>query len=331
MSIYTAGGLNSKFEKASAASIKKIAGQMERLQGEIVAIMERALSTPKRAGTYWKAVERELFLKYQEINGVYWNYASSAIPSSYAASLASIGKTISDTKKIAETAKKSARTLANSQASIQITTALVEDAVAAMQAATAGGYANARRITRMTQQALIEEWSIDAALARSISDGKGIEAFTRNLASANPEYARLLEQFKGERVVKAGSKTFTAEYYAELVARTKFHEAQAHAALQQAANHGTDLVVVSNHNTPTAICQPYEAKTFSISGKDKRFPILDQAPPFHPNCLHLLFPVFESAMIIDGTLAGQSAFSLGKSDRPPVPAGFVPIADRGVA
>lgn len=303
--------------------------KMVKLQGEIVEILKEAISTPSRAGSYWTAVERELALKYNEINAAYFNFASADIPRSYNASLASVNKQIADTKKIQATASRTVRQLANSAASSQITNALIVDAVSGMEAATASGYRNARRITRATQQAIIEEWTIDAAVSESFARGNLVGEFPKTLAARSPEYANLLEAFSNERVIQAGSKTFTPEYYAELVSRTKFHEAQSHAALQTAKNYNTDLVVISNHNTKTAICQPYEAKTFSISGKNQLFPVLDQTPPFHPNCLHLTFPVFEETMEADGTLGGQSAFSKGNADKPPVPAGYIPIADRG--
>ncbi len=331
MSIYTAGGPDSAFERASNLSLKKITPQMRALQKEISATLLEGLSTPNRKTSYWRAIETKLARQYNAINASYFNYAGSAIPRSYGSSMAAIGKTIEDTKKIQATARRTVSQILKSPATAQITRALVVDAAASMQAATKAGMANARRLTRMTQQGIISEWTVDAAVAEAYGRGNLIGKFPDILASRSREYAHLLESFRGERVIQAGARTFTPEYYAELVARTKFHEAQSIAAIQQAKNYNTDLVVVSNHNTTTEICQQYEAKTFSISGKDPRFPVLDQSPPFHPNCLHLTFPVFEEAMIIDGTLHGQSAFSKGNATRPPVPKGFIPISKRGPA
>ncbi len=128
--------------------------------------------------------------------------------------------------------------------------------------------------------------------------------------------------------VQAGNRKFSPSYYAELVARTKFHEAHSIAAVSQAGNYGTDLLQVSSHNTPTAICVPFEGKIFAVGGGDKRFPPLSDTPPYHPNCLHLLFPTFVEAMEVQGTLDSFSAFSRGKISRPPVPAGFVPVGQR---
>jgi len=113
-----------------------------------------------------------------------------------------------------------------------------------------------------------------------------------------------------------------------MVSRVKFHEAQSAAARQTAANYDTDLIRISTHNTTTAICQEYEGKIFSISGKDKRFPILDQSPPFHVNCLHYETVTFEESLLAQGALDKYSEFSLGETDRPPTDPGFVPVSKR---
>lgn len=330
MSVYTAGGPHSGFEKAATTSLKKISPKMVRLQKEITAIMSDALAHPQRSGAYWRGVETKLAQKYNQIQKAYWQYAGTAMPASYRASLVDVAAQLAKSKSYLGTARRTVAQLVRSPATAQITNALLTDAVASMDAAIAGGMRNARRLTRMTQQAIIQEWTLDAAVAESFGRGNVAGSFADTLAKRSPEYARLLESFEGQRVIQAGSKTFTPEYYAELVSRTKFHEAQFIAAKQQATNYNTDLVVVSNHNTTTVICQQYEAKTFSISGKSKQFPVLDQGTPFHPNCLHLTYPVFEEAMIIDGTLEGQSQFSLGKSNAPPVPAGFIPVSKRSL-
>jgi hypothetical protein len=134
-----------------------------------------------------------------------------------------------------------------------------------------------------------------------------------------------------KQFVQAGRYKYKPSYYAEMVSRTKFHEAHSYAAVATAGNYGTDLVIISAHNTRTEICLDYEGKVFSLSGGDQRFPRLDQFPPFHPNCLHLMFPQFESGMLVQGTLKQFSDFSLGKAARPPFPKSFIPVSKRGAA
>ena len=190
------------------------------------------------------------------------------------------------------------------------------------------GKNNVTRITRLTQQSLLNERIIDATVAEAFNLGNLRKAATTLQTMFESD---LLDMAANKRFVQAGSKKFTPSYYAEMVTRTKFHEAHSFAGLAQAKNYGTDLVQVSSHNTTTAICLPFEAKVFSVSGKDPRFPPLTETPPYHPNCLHLIFPTFESAMEVQGTLKAFSAFSEGRISRPPVPAGFVPIDKRNIA
>ena len=329
MSVYTAGGPNSGFEKAAGKAISGMQDKLDAISGNISSILKKAIYNPKRANSYWVAVEAELQAEYKKLSAVFEANIEKTIPAMYKGSLADVKKRIDSVKKITATASRTVTQIYNSQATSQLMGALITDATTAMDAAVTGGYKNAKRLTRATQQTLISEYTIDAAVAEAYASGDLINNFVDTLLRRSPEFADLYNSMVDEkRVIQAGRYKYKPEYYAELVARTKYHESQSYAAMAQAKNYGTDLVVVSNHNTRTAICQPYEAKTYSMTGKDKRFPVLDQAPPFHPNCLHLLYPVFSDAMEIDGTLEKQAEFSMGKTDRPPVPSGYIPLSER---
>ena len=202
------------------------------------------------------------------------------------------------------------------------------DASAAFKTSAVTGLNNMVRLTRMTQQALISESLIDITVAEGFRFG---DLRKSSRALSGELYSNLLGQVEGKQFIQAGKMHYTPDYYAEMVSRVKFHEAHSYAAITQAKNYGTDLVQVSSHNTTTEICQQYEAKIYSMSGKDKRFPILSISPPYHVNCLHLIMPTFVSAMEVQGTLDSFSAFSKGRIDKPPIPSGFVPVASRGVA
>jgi hypothetical protein len=215
--------------------------------------------------------------------------------------------------------------LIDTNASSQIVAALWSDATDSFLSAALTGQRNVHRFTRLTQQALVNEALLDVDVAIAFQEGNLGRAITSITARFSPDSDSLL---KDRAYVQAGARRMRARDYAELVARTKFHEAASAAAVQQARNHGTSLVQVSTHNTTTEICQQYEGKIYSLNGDDPRFPPLGEVPPFHPNCLHLILPTFESAMQSQGTLDKFADFSQGKTDRPPVPAGFVPIKER---
>lgn len=323
------GGPFSESEKAFNREFAALKVSIKKHTERIHTIIENSLKAPKRSNVYWKAVKKDLDYEYAQLYKIYGDWNSKHIPLMYQSQLSAVNKQISKMANVATTATKTISELMAGQAAKQITSALYQDSMASWLSSLTAGKTNILRLTRMTQQALIEEWTIDKAVAKSIEDGN-LRYFAGKLAQNSPQYAKLLEAHEAERYIQAGAKKFTPEYYAEMVARVKFHEAQSSAALAQAVNYGTDLMVVSSHNTQTKICLQYEGKIFSISGKDARFPPLTAYTPFHVNCLHLMFPQFESALEASGTLSGFSEFSQGKTETPPAPASFIPASKREV-
>jgi hypothetical protein len=87
-------------------------------------------------------------------------------------------------------------------------------------------------------------------------------------------------------ITKSNGAKLRAEDYAQLVARTKLREAHSNGALNRYAENGQDLVEIPEHHPTCHICAPKQAKVYSISGKDDRFPalrLIGGGPPFHPN------------------------------------------------
>lgn len=87
--------------------------------------------------------------------------------------------------------------------------------------------------------------------------------------------------------------------YAETVARSTVREVTNTATIKQVQELGYDLVKISSHTGACPICQKYEGRVYSISGKDKRFPRLDVAfssgyANIHPRCRHVLEPYIET-------------------------------------
>jgi hypothetical protein len=327
------GGKYSQFESRYKDSIKKLSNSIQYRTERITTILLKAYNKPKPGARYWNAVRAELDIQYRELQSLYNTWARKAIPISYRASVKELMTRLNRSKTIAARATVSYSTLVNNTRSQQIVNALFRDAVTDWVGALNAGQANLNRLTRRTQQLLIQESFVDISVANAIESGNLMNnTFVSTLPVTDTLSDQLIAASKmidGELYVQAGSKRFTPNYYAEMVTRTKFHEAQAFGAIQTARNYKTSLVHVSAHNTTTAICQLFEGKVFSIGGQDPRFPRLETAPPFHPNCLHLLFPVFSSAMEVTGTLEDWEKFSKGESNRPPAPANFVPVSDRG--
>jgi len=77
--------------------------------------------------------------------------------------------------------------------------------------------------------------------------------------------------------------------YTEMVARTTTMEAHLQGTANRLVEQGHDLVKVSTHLGACELCQPWQGKILSITGKTPGYPTLEEAKAaglFHPNCRH---------------------------------------------
>jgi len=77
--------------------------------------------------------------------------------------------------------------------------------------------------------------------------------------------------------------------YTEMVARTTTMQAHLEGTANRLVEQGHDLVKVSTHRGACELCQPWQGKILSITGKTKGYPTLEEAKAaglFHPNCRH---------------------------------------------
>jgi hypothetical protein len=153
------------------------------------------------------------------------------------------------------------------------------DAAADLNAAADSLGANAERILRKTAQLELAESEINKVIAGGIIEGKPREAI-RELK------AELVKVNKGN-LVTAGSMTFDAGYYAEMVIRTKTREAVTTARHQRFAQLDLDLVSIVGR-VSDSFCTAFLGQVFSLSGNHPKYPAYDSlpggGPPFHPNC-----------------------------------------------
>lgn len=126
-----------------------------------------------------------------------------------------------------------------------------------------------------------------AAIAQDIANGSLIQSRHKSALK------QLLEAHSEEKMTVINGKNWKTEKYAEMLARTTNITANSETNLIIAENSDTDLVRISDHNTKTPFDAQFEGRIFSINGKDTRFPRLLYKPPYHPNCLHIMQPVFE--------------------------------------
>ncbi len=320
------GGQHSLFEKQFNLRFKRLDKALDRIENRILSILTKSMNNPELTATYWNNVRRSIDVQYAQMVSVFDDWAKKEIPLAYRRSIRSMSKRINATKNIANVASKNTIQMIHARGSAQVMGLLYQNAVEDFLSASVMGRKNVRNFTRLTQQKLIADSIIDLELSATFIEtgnlGKAVSGLSSNL------WNKAAETLDGKRYVQAGARKYKPSYYAEMVGRVKFHEANSEAALMTAANYETDLVQVSSHNTTTTICLEFEGKIFSISSKDTRFPSLMEVSPYHVNCLHLMHPTFEGAMKINGTLDSFSAFSKGEISRPPIAASFIPISER---
>lgn len=150
-----------------------------------------------------------------------------------------------------------------------------------------------RNLERFVRQAKVTQLQ-DQMMSRAVAQGL-IEGQTGRSVAANISQQLIRDLGEG-KLVQAGARKFTPEYYAELVARTRTREAASLGTLQSGVSAGIDLFRVSLHpheDRSGDRCPEFAGKIFAASGGHKDFPPLEMLPPFHPNCTHTITPVVE--------------------------------------
>lgn len=90
--------------------------------------------------------------------------------------------------------------------------------------------------------------------------------------------------------ININGRNYNVKKYSKMVARTRLRKVQSRAVLRMCEEYNNDLVQISDHGTISERCLPFEGNVYSVSGKDKEYPVLPEPPPFHPNCQHNLSP-----------------------------------------
>ena len=324
--IFNSGGANSLFEKDYVTKLKPLIIKLNRQELLLREYLLRAIKSNQSTSIYWDKIRRDIRIIYAEMAKIFDSWSETFIPQRYTMSLKQIQHKITSSR-ILDLPLRNLTTLLKTNPIAQTMKLLYLDATSTYNAALVAGQNNILRFTRLTQQILLNESVINQTVAEAAIAGN-IRGSVGNLSGSL--WSKLAEQVNDLKFVQAGKYKYRPDYYAEMVSRVKFHEAHSYATIHQAANYETDLVQVSSHNTITPICIPFEGKVYSISGNSKLFPPLFDMPPYHPNCLHLLYPTFMSGMEAQGVLDEFSEFSLGNSFAPPVPANFVPLNLRSI-
>jgi len=103
---------------------------------------------------------------------------------------------------------------------------------------------------------------------------------------------RVLNEFANRGVsgfVDKSGRSWNLKTYAEMATRTTAARARIDGSLNRFQQNGEDLVVVSAHAESCPICDPWEGRILSISGRSEEYPSVSEAEAdglFHANCTH---------------------------------------------
>jgi len=212
----------------------------------------------------------------------------------------------------------------NNQVNTATKANLVRDFNATMFTGLDMGLRTIFNLINLTQQIRIAEKSIEKAIGESA--GKSTFQVKKDIQKSLMRTA--LDKKYITIVNKNGDLNhWQTSKYADMVARTKLSEAQGLSTMNTGLAFGSDLIQISDHNTTTPICIPFEGKIFSISGTDPDFAPLVQLNPFHPNCQHVSTVVFREILEQRG-IKKYSEFSLGETQVNPTRKSHVPYSQR---
>jgi len=153
---------------------------------------------------------------------------------------------------------------------------------------------HARRVLRQARAAKLEESTINEVIGRGLVQGETLLQTSRNLRR---EIQKNLEGGAKVEVHCKDGKTrlYDPDYYAEMVAQTRTREATTQANINGAVEFGVTLFQVSFHEGACDYCVPFQGKVYSLDGKEGGFPKLEEKPPYHPWCRHVLVPFVAEA------------------------------------
>lgn len=320
-----------KYDNQFHRKFSSLEKQLNRHEKRISIIMENALNTSRTDNKYWNSVRTELNKEYAAVSKLTSDWSKEEIPKQYRFVVKEQMARSKRIKSKTNQAKKSVTQLLNSTKSKQIQAALTQSAIEDINQGLALGRRDLNRLLGQTRQSLIAESVIDTGVASAVEQGN--VALSKVLSQRGTVANKLLTANDNNRYITIINKNnepirYRISYYSEMVYRVKWHEAQSAAVRTNNANWGTDLIRVSSHNTTTEICQQYEGKVMSLTGKNKDFPIADQLPPYHVNCLHYITTTFEEALKVQGVYNEYAQFSNNEASIPPGQTGFVPVKDR---
>jgi hypothetical protein len=92
----------------------------------------------------------------------------------------------------------------------------------------------------------------------------------------------------GAKLIQINGRNYDAGKYSELLIRTESRAAHSQATVQRLRDNDHDVIQITDHSTSCDICSQWDGNKYSLSGETEGYEVLDEYPPFHPNCRHLI-------------------------------------------
>lgn len=166
----------------------------------------------------------------------------------------------------------------------QVVQNIIDNATVGMQDAISGLKRSTSSILKKTTQ---------EKLKAIIADGKVSSETLRGIKADLVDYISK----RGITLKDGAGRQWTPEAYAEMMARTESMNTYNQGAINQMLYRDLDLAYITSYaSCQCDICQQWEGKVVSLTGKTPGFPTLDDAYAegmFHPNCKHRLRPYKE--------------------------------------
>lgn len=157
--------------------------------------------------------------------------------------------------------------------------ALIDDTSIAFQEAMAGVKRSADLLVgRATRELLTQK------IATGLVTGDALREVRQTIKGV------LAEQGLDALKDKSG-RAWKLDTYADMLFRTQAVQARNYGMANRMVENGYDLVQVSQHFAACKLCQPWEGKILSVTGKTSGWPTLSEAINgglFHPNCKHAI-------------------------------------------
>lgn len=113
------------------------------------------------------------------------------------------------------------------------------------------------------------------------------------------ETSKLLNKDGVTALVDKAGRSWSLEGYGQMVVRSNNRQVATQTQEERFDEYGVDLIEVSSHVGARPLCEPYQGKIFSRSGKSDKYPPLsstsygDPAGLFGINCGHNMYPYIE--------------------------------------